>query len=163
MDQELNKMLCQSILIVRGLSRAIENSWEAFGRKNGISPAHQHILYLLWHTKELTISRLAETGLWHISTVTRLLRPLINDGLVKTYDNQQDGRSVNVRLSSKGYELIENLYREAMNDINFLPFVRELWETNPDLLKQSIEKGFNILEVAQGKQYADWARESELK
>lgn len=163
MNEELNEILCQSILIVRGLSRAIENSWEAFGRKKGISPAHQHILYLLWYKNELTISRLSQIGLWHISTVTRLVDTLNKKGLVETYHNSQDGRSVLVRLTAQGFELIQNLYRDSMNDPNFMPFIRELWENEPELLQDSIQKGLQLLEKAQGKQYADWVRQSQAR
>lgn len=161
MDRELAKLIHHSLLIVRGMSRAIENSWEAFGKKKGISPAHQHVLWLLWHKQELTMGKLAEMGLWHISTATRLVATVKKKGFIETKADDEDGRYVIVRLTERGRQLIENIFRDSINDPEFLPFIRYLWDTDPCFVKQSIERGFVLLEHMQSKQYVEMIKEIE--
>lgn len=163
MDAELAKIIHNSLLIVRGLSKAVEDSWETFGKKQGLSPSHQHILWILQQRPGITVSQLANQGLWHISTATRLLSTLKNRGLIETRHDQRDSRFVYIYLTDEGHKIVNHNSCEALNDPDFLPGIRELWQTDPGQVKHIIELGLFVLEKLQSKQYVDWVKETEPK
>ncbi|MFB9331153.1 MarR family winged helix-turn-helix transcriptional regulator [Paenibacillus aurantiacus] len=81
----------QFLLMIRALYAYVEEEWEAMGKKFGVTPAQQMILFIL-STKQgsLTVSQISQLGSWHISTVTRLLKTLQERGwIVVSYDRTQ--------------------------------------------------------------------------
>lgn len=160
---QLKDVLHLGVLIMRGYSKAIENSWDKFARKYGLSSAHHYILYILFIENELTIGEIAEVGLWHNSTVTRLISLLKKKDLVLTKVNNKDGRITTVRLSEGGKMLIKKINKEALEDPNFLPFFRDLYENNPEFMTISINRGKVLLDIMQGEKYVKWIEKTQSK
>jgi MarR family protease production transcriptional regulator HPr len=160
---QLKDVLHLGVLIMRGYSKAIENSWDKFAKKYGLSSAHHYILYILFIENELTIGEIAEVGLWHNSTVTRLISSLKKKDLVSTKVDNKDSRITTVRLSESGKMLIEKINREALEDPNYLPFFKDLYEKNPEFITVSINRSKVLLDIMQGEKYVEWIEKTQNK
>jgi DNA-binding MarR family transcriptional regulator len=102
-------------------------------------------------------------GLWHNSTVTRLISSLKKKDLVSTKVDNKDSRITTVRLSESGKMLIEKINREALEDPNYLPFFKDLYEKNPEFITVSINRSKVLLDIMQGEKYVEWIEKTQNK
>ncbi|WP_227938814.1 MarR family winged helix-turn-helix transcriptional regulator [Alkalihalobacillus deserti] len=106
----MNLLLKQNLLLmIRALYFCAEEQWANLGEKYKISPAQQHILFLLVSNNKLTPTEISQLGCWHISTVTRLLKPLHSHGLVDISRDRNKPKFKNVTITLKGIELFNEL------------------------------------------------------
>lgn len=94
---------------LRSLARRISDYTDIVMRPFGLNAAKYNYLTVLYMSsgKELTISEIC--GLIHTSnaTVTGMVSTLERDGFVRRTTNEEDARSVIVRLTSKGRKVAE--------------------------------------------------------
>ncbi|TYP69490.1 helix-turn-helix domain-containing protein [Paenibacillus methanolicus] len=109
----------QFLLMIRALYAYVEEEWEEMGKKFGVTPAQQMILFIL-STQQgaLTVSQISQLGSWHISTVTRLLKTLLERGwLVMSYDRTQSkNKYVTITPAGKQKYLDLAAYVKAKED-----------------------------------------------
>ncbi|WP_051353072.1 MarR family winged helix-turn-helix transcriptional regulator [Thalassobacillus devorans] len=118
MDFLLKKNL---LLMIRALYFCMEEKWAELGRRYNITPAQQHILFLLSTNQNvLSPSEIGELGCWHGSTVTRLLKPLKERGMIQVGIDQKNPRYKKVEITSEGKSLLKQLV-EAVEDMDNFP------------------------------------------
>ncbi|MDQ0254545.1 DNA-binding MarR family transcriptional regulator [Evansella vedderi] len=138
----------QLILMTRALYFDIENKWNELGREFNITPAQQHILFLLsTNNNELTPTKIGELGCWHNSTVTRLLNRLQEKKFiyVKTKRNELGFKVVS--MTDKGRIILEQLMEKAKTMKKFPFDINHLSEKEVLLF---LEYGNKILEEQKG-------------
>ncbi|MFB5661546.1 MarR family transcriptional regulator [Alteribacillus sp. HJP-4] len=129
--------------LFRGMHKVIEEDWQNSAKQLGITQAEQHILWIIHMEKKATMSRVAEIGLWDLSTVMQIVKRLKEKQLVTTVKNDNDLRVSYVLLTGKGkkvreasselghrvLEFIENFFEESNENKMFLDnlhhFLRE--------------------------------------
>src|SRR6476661_9243870 len=74
--------------------------------KAGISMTHLHILWVLEHHGDLTMSRLAELLDISVSNATGLVDRMEERGFVERVRDREDRRVVIARLSDRGVEML---------------------------------------------------------
>ncbi|MGJ9385982.1 MarR family transcriptional regulator [Salipaludibacillus sp. CF4.18] len=100
----------QMLLMIRALYFCMENKWSEIGKEFNISPAQQHILFLLsTNNNELTPTKIGELGCWHPSTVTRLLKRLEKSRFILVKTNKNQPRFKIVSMTNAGKEKLEQL------------------------------------------------------
>ncbi|MCP8968606.1 MarR family winged helix-turn-helix transcriptional regulator [Ectobacillus ponti] len=93
----------QLVLMVRALYFCMTEEWEEAGRSYGLSSAQQHLLFLLATAdRPQTPTDISRHGCWHISTVTRLLKPLQARGLLRVYVHPENAKYKQVELTGEG-------------------------------------------------------------
>ena len=138
------------LLSVRALYFCMEEQWSELGKKHNITPAQQHILFLLAVNKSLTQSQISELGCWHISTVTRLLKPLKDKGLITVSPDRNLRRYKNVFITNAGESLLLNVVN-SVKEMEHFPFPgNHLSES--ELIK-FLEYGQSILDEIKGKSF----------
>ncbi|WP_148350224.1 MarR family winged helix-turn-helix transcriptional regulator [Thalassobacillus devorans] len=144
--------------MIRALYFCMEEQWADLGRRYNITPAQQHILFLLATNQNvLSPSEIGELGCWHSSTVTRLLKPLKERGLIRIGVDKEKPRFKKVEITAKGsvllkqlidaVEVIENfpcniscLSKEEV--VNFLAYAQKILEVNKgEPFKQKVING----------------------
>lgn len=139
----------QLLLMIRALYIDMESKWTEIGKKYNVSPAQQHILFLLsTHDNELTPTRISELGCWHNSTVTRILNRLQKNGYiyVKTQRNHLGFKVVS--MTEEGKWVLEKLI-EKVQSMEQFPFdMRTL--SNEEVLS-FLDYGIRILDVQKGE------------
>ncbi|WP_158735220.1 MarR family transcriptional regulator [Alteribacillus sp. YIM 98480] len=129
-DQHLNYHSYLNLL--RGALKVVEEDWQSAANDLGITQAEQHILWILFMEKKATMSKIAELGLWDLSTVMQIIKRLKSKQLVKIEKNENDLRVSYVTLTEKGEEI-----RKASSEKThrFLQFIEEYGRSNQDFLK----------------------------
>jgi DNA-binding MarR family transcriptional regulator len=129
----------------------MEEQWSDLAKKHNISPAQQHILFLLSTNRNaLTQTQISELGCWHISTVTRLLKPMKENGLISVHTDEKQSRYKRVKLTEHGRLLLEDLIRTVEDMDNFPLDMRHLYEKE---IKCFFEIGESILDVHKGEDF----------
>jgi MarR family protease production transcriptional regulator HPr len=139
--------------MVRALYFCMEEQWAELGRKYNISPAQQHILFLLSTNKNaLTPTQISELGCWHISTVSRLLKPLNENGFISVKTDEMQPRYKRVTLTADGKILLDKLI-STVKGMERFPFdMNHLSEKD---VFNFLECGQSILDVHKGEDYKE--------
>jgi len=106
----------QAVLGLMRTSRAIEESWQTYLKRNeGISISQYNILRILRGARPQAIktSDIADRMIYRDPDVTRLLDRLSKQGLVSREEDPQDRRVVLVRITAAGLALLARLDHPA--------------------------------------------------
>jgi MarR family protease production transcriptional regulator HPr len=158
----LNLLFKQKVLImVRALYFCMEEQWAELGKKYNISPAQQHILFLLSTNKDaLTPTQISKLGCWHISTVTRLLKPMRENGIISIKIDEKQPRYKKVTLTADGQLLLNNLISTA-KEMERFPL--EMSHFSESEVANFLELGESILDVHKGKDFKDKVLNAQMK
>lgn len=156
MDIELNK---QIVLTVRALYFSVCEQWAEVAKKHSLSSAQQHLLFILSsNNNPLTITEISQLGCWHISTVTRLLKPLLDENYISITNGK--GRYKFVSLTNLGKQKLKTIADDVFQRTNF-PLNAQGIE-NEDL-EQFVEIGSQILRNQRGEEFTNWVQKSQPK
>jgi MarR family protease production transcriptional regulator HPr len=141
------------VLMVRSLYFCMEAQWSELGKMYDISPAQQHILFILSSNKRvLTPSDISEIGCWHISTVTRLLKPLKQRGLISVEQDPKRAKYKKVTITPAGEELFGRIV-ETIKKNDFFPF--EMNQLSEEDIDAFLQCGQRILDTNRGRAYRE--------
>lgn len=150
-----------TLLMVRALYFCLEEGWAKLGKTFDLTPAQQHILFLLsTNNKSLTPTRISDLGCWHVSTVTRLLRPLENKGYILITVDQSRPRYKKVTITNEGMAILEKIV-ESVKKIENFPL--NLSQLSNEEINQFINIGKKILEVHKGEDFRLKVLEAKLE
>ncbi|AST91095.1 MarR family transcriptional regulator [Sutcliffiella cohnii] len=139
------------LLVVRALYFCMERNWAELEREFNLTPAQQHILFLLSSNQyELTPTEISELGCWHISTVTRLLKPLKVNGYVKVVTDKVQRRFKKVTITDKGKTVLIELM-DAFKEMEHMPF--DMNQISENELDQFIQYGQKLLGSHKGNEF----------
>jgi len=156
MDVELKK---QAVLTIRALYFSIVEKWSGINKDHGISSAQQHLLFILsTHEKPLTISELSELGCWHLSTVSRLLQPLIRENYVTVQKSKIKYKYVSI--TNQGFEKLMEIANQVFPLKDF-PF--EFSGIEQEDVQIFIEKGLKILKNFKSEEFLEWVKKPHSK
>lgn len=136
------------VLLIRSLYFCMEEQWAELGKKYDISPAQQHILFILTtNNKTLTPSEISAIGCWHLSTVTRLLKPLKERGFITVIKDPVRLKFKKVTITKDGEALfLQIIDHIAKND--FFPF--QMSPLGKEELDSFLKCGQKILDINRG-------------
>lgn len=140
----------EMLLMVRALYFCMEDTWDKIGKQFDISPAQQHILFLLsTNGNELTPTKIGELGCWHTSTVSRLLNRLQKRGYIEV-NSDRNSRFKKVSMTDAGKRLLGQLL-DAVKAMEQFPF--DMQHLSENEILTFLECGQRILEVHKGKDF----------
>lgn len=148
----MNLRIKQNILLmVRALYFCMEDEWAEIEKKFNVTPAQQHILFLLTTNKKtLTPTQISELGCWHTSTVTRLLKPLQREGFISVSTDEKRPRYKNVTITQSG----EHLFNKIVNffiEMERIPF--DMSHLSEEEIMNFLKCGQSILGVHKGEDF----------
>jgi MarR family transcriptional regulator, protease production regulatory protein HPr len=139
------------LLIVRALYFCLEEQWAKMGKMFNITPAQQHILFLLsTNNRSLTPTLISELGCWHISTVTRLLQPLLEKGFITITVDPVKPKYKKVTITNEGLSMLARIVDSVKNNDSFPIDLTHLPESD---LAQFLTLGKNILDLQKGEDF----------
>lgn len=151
MSVDLNR---QIVLVSRALYFAISEEWAGIAMQYNLSSAQQHVLYILACNEEpLTITEISQYGCWHISTVTRLLKPLLNEGYISITKGK--GKFKYVHLTKSGKLTLKSIAEDVFHRNNFPLNFGGIESTS---LEQFVQIGLEILKNQKGSNFSDWVK-----
>lgn len=90
------------------MNKCLTDDWEKIFQMGGLTYPQSKLLIILRETGECTMSKIAEKGLWHMSTVTELVNRMEKEGYIEKAIDLIDKRVVNVRITQKGIDVLDN-------------------------------------------------------
>jgi DNA-binding MarR family transcriptional regulator len=139
--------------MIRALYFDLENKWAEIGREFNLSPAQQHILFLLsTNDNKLTPTKIGELGCWHNSTVTRLLNRLEKNEFIYVVTKRNHLGFKVVSMTEKGKRMLEMLIEKVKISKQFPFDMRHLSEKE---VNSFLQLGNSILDVEKGKEFRD--------
>ena len=106
---------------LRKATRRVSQIYDRYLERTGLTITQFGLLANLTDTTVITIGALAEKLTMDPTTLTRNLRPLIRQGLVRLESDRRDRRVRCVSLSAAGRQAFDEarpMWREAQNHIN---------------------------------------------
>ncbi|NRD80868.1 MarR family transcriptional regulator [Bacillus sp. BRMEA1] len=156
MEIELNK---QAVLTIRGLYFCIVEQWACINKVHGISSAQQHLLFILsTHEKPLTISEISNLGCWHLSTVSRLLQPLIRENFVTVQKCKTKYKYVSI--TNQGFEKLKEIAKQVF-PLKEFPF--DFSDIEQEEVQIFIEIGLKILKNFKGEEFLTWVKKPHFQ
>lgn len=157
MEIDLRK---QMLLMVRALYFTLEERWALLTRNYNISTAQQHVLYILFTNETaLTVTQISKMGCWHISTVTRLLKPLIQERYIVVCPDPFSSKTKCVEITEGGKALVQAILTDLVNAADF-PY--DLSDVSEEQMKGFLRLGLHILQKQKGESFVNWVHQAEV-
>jgi DNA-binding MarR family transcriptional regulator len=139
--------------LLRIFNKFLENQRQPryYGVEEPLYPAEVHLVMLIGHTPNASITELAEAGGVTKGAVSQMVKRLENKGLITRKQGTEDAKRVALELTSKGkiaFYSHERIHEEA--DAELLNFLKSL---GPKQL-QTVERFLNLLEKGIDKRNA---------
>ncbi|UFT98484.1 MarR family transcriptional regulator [Radiobacillus kanasensis] len=146
----------QFLNLFRGAYKVIEHDWQTAAQEEGITIAEQHIIWILHLEKEISTTRIAELGLWKLTTVMQVIKRMQQKGLVHTSKNPADKRISFLSLTEKGEGIWKRSQEHELSFVNFLAKYEKESESLAPLLEflRSINATFH------GDEFVHWVEET---
>ncbi|MDN4074669.1 winged helix DNA-binding protein [Fictibacillus terranigra] len=140
---------------LRGVYKVLEDEWQKSAKSLGLTQAEQHILWIVSLEQEATISRIAQLGLWDVSTVMQVIKRLKEKGLIHLLKKDHDRRISYVTLTEEG-EKKQKLSGEGSYSVyRYL----QNWSKDhgkQELLLELVNLHRDMNEHFHGKEYVEW-------
>ncbi len=146
----------QMLNYFRATYKVIEEDWQKSAQEVGITQSEQHMLWIIYFEKKVSMSHIAKVGLWDLSTVMQVIKRLKTKGLVQTIKDENDLRISYVMLTPEGEKK-----REATSKImyRFGDFINE-YANESEEHKQRLEAALNFVQDMSkhfyGQDYIQW-------
>jgi MarR family transcriptional regulator, protease production regulatory protein HPr len=140
------------VVIIRALYFCMEEHWAKIGQEHNVSPAQQHILFLLSINPALTPTQISELGCWHTSTVTRLLKPMENSSLINVSPDIHHRRYKIVSITKKGKDLVRKIVN-SIQEAEHFPFPMD--HLSEREIVSFLDYGQRFLDVMKGESFGN--------
>jgi MarR family protease production transcriptional regulator HPr len=139
----------------RGMYKVLENDWQAVAKETGVTPAELHVLWILSLEQPATMSKIAELGLWDLSTVAQMVNRLKKKEMIKTKKNSPDRRASYCELTPLGAQKVEE---SKAYHYKFLDYMKEQEEfnSNKTVLKELEAFQVDFNRHFHGTAFVDW-------
>ncbi|MFZ3589587.1 MarR family transcriptional regulator [Bacillus sp. DJP31] len=143
----------------RGMYKVLESDWQAVAKETGVTPAELHVLWILSLEVQATMSRIAELGLWDLSTVAQMINRLKKKEMIKTKKKNKDRRISYCELTPLGKEKAEE---SKAHSYKFLDYLKEQEDKNNDIsiIEQLRDFQVKFNRHFHGKDFVDWVDET---
>lgn len=143
----------------RGMYKVLENDWQNVAKETGVTPAELHVLWIISLEEQVTMSKIAELGLWDLSTVAQMVKRLKKKELIKTTKNNKDRRISYCELTQLGSQKVEESKSYSYKFLDFVKEQEEMYQNkNVIELLRTFQVDFN--RHFHGNDFVDWVDKS---
>ncbi|MCA0174532.1 MarR family winged helix-turn-helix transcriptional regulator [Bacillus sp. RAR_GA_16] len=141
----------------RAMYKVLENDWERSAQNMGITKAEQHLLWIVYSEKEVTVSRLSDLCLLKVSTVMQVLKRMEEKGLISQIKRQEDRRVTYVSMTTLGYETINT---STTFEYQFLEYFHEMDESKRNQMLDCVQ---DLNRHFYGDAFVQWVEKNDPK
>ncbi|WP_347549699.1 BlaI/MecI/CopY family transcriptional regulator [Pseudalkalibacillus hwajinpoensis] len=147
---------------MRGTYKVLENEWQKNARAIGLTQAEQHVMWIVYIEKEVTITRISEIGLWDVSTVMQVLKRLKNKAYVRLDKKSNDRRVSYVSLTEEGQEKIDASARYSYAVMKYLDEYRNQSQENAEFLDAMYQFQMDFNKHFHGHEFVKWVEKPKV-
>lgn len=114
-EAEAKASLHMLINLFRGLYKSIDDDLRQVAAGYGLTPAQQHLLWVLYFNNGSTLTEISDLGQWHVSTVMNMVERMEKMELLYKIVDENDARVKRVFLTARGQELRKRTEEQAAN------------------------------------------------
>jgi MarR family protease production transcriptional regulator HPr len=147
----------------RGINKILEQDLFMLATEQKLTPSDVFIMRILFVQEEQTISKIAEAGLWGVTTVMQYIKRLQKNKLVETSKRKNDQRITYVKLTEKGRGIIASMsdvFDPRLRLFNFIADFHDENDTNRKLIDDIITLETKINEHFHGSNFVKWVQNS---
>ncbi len=149
------------INLLRGTYKVLDEDWQKSAQKIGLTQSEQHLLWIVYFEKKAPMSRIAEVGLWDLSTVMQVIKRLKHKGLVQTIKDENDLRVSYVMLTEEGeqkrVQSTEFTYKITEYVMNYYSQSEE----NKQFIEQMVTFYKDLNQHFHGKEFINWIEKTK--
>jgi MarR family transcriptional regulator, protease production regulatory protein HPr len=140
----------------RGAYKVLEEEWQKSAKQIGLTQAEQHIIWIVSLEKEATITRIAELGLWDVSTVMQVVKRLKEKGYIVVKKKTSDRRISYVVLTESGNEKKKESEQHTYRLYDFIKKFLNKSEKNATFLGQMLHFYEEVNQHFYGREFVNW-------
>ncbi|WLD94228.1 MarR family winged helix-turn-helix transcriptional regulator [Alkalihalobacillus sp. AL-G] len=141
----------------RGLYKVLEGDLKESAEQLGLTVSEQHLVWIIFHEKELTVTALSELSLLNISTVTQVLKRLQNKGFIVLNKYPQDRRVSYIALTENGALVADKILKQQ-DDYRVLGYFDKAEE---DLLLKMTKLQSEMNRYYHGDRFVNWVEKTK--
>lgn len=145
---------------LRGTYKALEEEWQKSARNIGLTQAEQHVLWIVELEKEATITRIANIGLWDVSTVMQVINRLKQKGYLKLIKKSTDRRVSYAVLTEEGHKKQQETAEFSYKLYDYLAEYAKQSTDNEKFLQQMVSFHRDLNLHFHGNEFIDWTEKS---
>lgn len=123
------------INLCRGLYKSIDDDLRQVAADFGLTPAQQHLLWVLYFNNGSTLTEISELGQWHVSTVMNMVERMEKMQLLYKVIDENDARVKRVFLTARG----EELRKRTEERVDSFRIYKMLLETSTDEFSEQVK------------------------
>ncbi len=154
------QQLHRQLNYMRAIGKIIDDDWQKGAQKIGITQSEQHILWILYFEKKAPMSRIAELGLWDLSTVMQIIKRLKAKGLVNIIKDEKDLRISYCVLTEEGKQKREESTKLHLRVLDFLKDYVERSEENKIFIEKMREFQQELNSHFYGADFVQWVEKT---
>lgn len=140
----------------RGAYKVLEEEWQKSAREIGLTQAEQHVLWIVSLEREATITRIAELGLWDVSTVMQVVKRLKEKGFILVKKKENDRRISYVELTKAGNEKRKQSEQYKYKLYDFVKGFNSESKENAEFLEQLVSFYEQVNQHFYGREFVNW-------
>ncbi|OLO42802.1 hypothetical protein BTR23_02030 [Alkalihalophilus pseudofirmus] len=146
----------QMLNYFRATYKVVDEDWQKSAQEVGITQSEQHMIWIIYFEKKVSMSQIAKVGLWDLSTVMQVIKRLKTKGLVQTIKDENDLRVSYVMLTPEGEEKRQET---SQFTYHFSKFIED-YMNEDDEKKQRLEAIFEFVKDFckhyYGQEFVQW-------
>ncbi|WLD91953.1 MarR family transcriptional regulator [Alkalihalobacillus sp. AL-G] len=145
---------------LRGTYKILEEEWQKAARSIGLTQAEQHVLWIVELEREATITRIANVGLWDVSTVMQVINRLKQKGYITLIKKNDDRRVSYAVLTDEGRQKQKQSAAFSYKLYEYLIEFDQQSTDNRKFLEEMITFHRNLNQHFHGKEFIDWTEQT---
>ncbi|WP_226658890.1 MarR family winged helix-turn-helix transcriptional regulator [Pseudalkalibacillus hwajinpoensis] len=142
---------------MRAAFKVLDKEWQLAAKDLGITQAEQHILWIVYLEKSITLTKLAEFSLLDISTVAQVIARMTKKDLIIQSKMDQDRRITYVSLSPEGENI---LHTSSTYEYQFWNYMKEM---DPQKLAEFMSIISDMNKHFYGHSFVEWVEQTSKK
>ncbi|AOM82696.1 MarR family winged helix-turn-helix transcriptional regulator [Salisediminibacterium beveridgei] len=156
----MNREYEQHILLnhIRAASKTVDDDWQRNAKSIGLTAAEQHILWIVHSYESLSVTDIADIGLWDRSTVMQVLKRMQGKDLIEMQKDHYDRRRSFVYLTDAGKQ---KRVESSQFEFEMYTFMKKYFEDKKELL-EGMNDFFKAANTHfHGKSFINWLEHSK--
>ncbi|MEB1806492.1 MAG: MarR family transcriptional regulator [Bacillaceae bacterium] len=151
-----NNSIHQMLNYFRATYKVVEEDWQKSAQEVGITQSEQHMLWIIYFGKKVSMSYIAKVGLWDLSTVMQVIKRLKAKGLVQTIKDENDLRVSYVMLTPEGEKKRAATSNFTYRFSEFLDNYANESEEQKQRLEESLHFVKDFCKYYYGQEFIQW-------
>lgn len=144
------------INLFRGLYKSIDDDIRRVAARYGLTPAQQHLLWVLSFNNGSTLTEISKLGQWHVSTVMNMVERMEKMELLYKIVDENDARVKRIFLTARG----EELRKRTEDNVSSFRIAKMLAEMDMNEFSEEVKPLIQLVRRLEGDKFVQFVEDS---